>query len=579
MSTKSGFLSSFFRFVAWSTLVSKQIIFISPFQFLMSIVLSLFSQLAMVISFFLPLKVVFLIGSDSVPAYFNAVYSFSSIDSLILTLVIFSIVAYFVFLAGNHYSEQLSFEGAKRVVASTSKLAIFQNQEELARRTYLRLANVLAAALFFVASVVFFFFVYPSLFLIFVFCFLFFFGFLEFISFSYPRAMDNARTVPGEFASRLFGIFFIVIFVLMVVDLLFLSEVGVYVALACLLLIRQLLQRLTTASVDGYLLYSSKERINRIFLADFDESYEMDGANVGSVVSVLGDESSRQFVTDVLKRYVDRQEPVDSLRNLSVGFLQSSIIDIVMLSATVAGRSFAVKLFDARHQLLADREKDVLNSLSPETIGFSFHAIELSPSRQIHLFDFSEALDLSFALDFKSRRDSFRVRCFSMNLDDHFLKRYMSSHSFIWGRLRALQSLLELPIFESLFSSMSPRRLIDEVEVILKRLPLVFCPQDVTNDSLISLKTDLVTNLHWERWSIEPMGFGLTEVELDLKHLNFLIHSSGMREIIPGAMRLAGLSCMLEQRIKNQKFLGAKTIIENMIQQVEDLVPKKDYID
>src|SRR5690554_5521776 len=433
MSTKSGFLSSFFRFVAWSTLVSKQIIFISPFQFLMSIVLSLFSQLAMVISFFLPLKVVFLIGSDSVPAYFNAVYSFSSIDSLILTLVIFSIVAYFVFLAGNHYSEQLSFEGAKRVVASTSKLTIFQNQEELARRSYLRLANVLAAALFFVASVVFFFFVYPSLFLIFVFCFLFFFGFLEFISFSYPRAMDNARTVPGEFASRLFGIFFIVIFVLMVVDLLFLSEVGVYVALACLLLIRQLLQRLTTASVDGYLLYSSKERINRIFLADFDES-------------------SRQFVTDVLKRYVDRQEPVDSLRNLSVGFLQSSIIDIVMLSATVAGRSFAVKLFDARHQLLADREKDVLNSLSPETIGFSFHAIELSPSRQIHLFDFSEALDLSFALDFKSRRDSFRVRCFSMNLDDHFLKRYMSSHSFIWGRLRALQSLLELPIFESLFS-------------------------------------------------------------------------------------------------------------------------------
>lgn len=525
----------------------------------------------MVISFFLPLKVVFLLGSDEVPAYFDTVYSFSSMNQLIGVLVFFSAVSYFLFLAGNRYAEFLSAEGARKVVASTSKLTLFQNQDELARRSYLRIGNVFAAILFMLFSMGLFFVLYRSLFFIILLCVIVTLGGLQLLFALRPRLIGKTASSPGPFVSQLYGVFFIVLFGFMVSDLLFWSDVGVYVALVCLLLVRQLLQRLTTASIDGVILYGTKGRVNRIFLTAPAETLEPEELPLESVTSVLSAESSHKFAERVLRRFVDKGDPEVRAEHLELHFFQSSIVDIITLKVIWMKRHFLVKLFDARHKLLADREEDLLSSVSDDFTGFIFSSLELSDARKVHVFEFLQAEGVVEKGDFKSRRDTFRLKCFTVCFADRFHERYLSSHAFVWSRLKSFSDVFDFPVFDGLFLTMTSAEFVAEVHAHIRTLPIVLCPQDVTDDSLTELKGGNVTNIHWERWSLEPVGFGLTEAELNTAHLRKLLDQSAIAGVDERIVRLSGLCCLLEQKIRNQKFLSAKNIISTMIEMIEVL--------
>lgn len=569
MKGSTSFLLHLLEFLSWVKLISKRILAISPYRFFLSIVLSLFAQLAMVVSFFLPLKVVFLLGSDEIPAYFDKIYLFSSINQLIAVLVFFSAVSYFLFLAGNRCAEYLSAEGARKVVASTSKLTLFQNQDELARRSYLRIGNVCAAILFLVFSLGLFSFFYLSLFLIFILCSIATLGSLQLLFLTRPSLLTKYASTPGPFVSQVYGIFFIVLFGLMVTDLLLWNDVGVYVALVCLLLVRQLLQRLTMASIDGVILSGSKDRVNQIFLRNAETSSEPERLRVGSITSILSPEASRQFV----KKVIGKIDHTDSLLikndELNVGFHQSSLVDVIGLRVTWGDRHFLMKLFASRHQLLANREQELLFNLSSNMTGFSFSGLELSDARKVHVFEFSKPLDPGSKDDFNRLRDTFRLQCFGMSLAEQFVERYASSHKFIWSRLQNLRYVFEFPVFDGLFSTLTRDEFFSKLEAYLKRLPIVLCPQDVTSDSLIALNGGGVTNMHWERWSLEPVGFGLTEPELKSSHLDKLLDRSEIVGVDERLVRLSGWCYHLEQKINNQKFLSARSVIGTMLETMD----------
>jgi len=577
MKGRTSFLLHLLEFLSWVKLISKRILAISPYRFFLSIVLSLFAQLAMVVSFFLPLKVVFLLSNDEVPAYFDQIYSFSSINQLIAVLVFFSALSYFLFLAGNRYAEYLSAEGARKVVASISKLTLFQNQDELARRSYLRIGKVCAAILFLMFSLGLFSFFYLSLFFIFTLCSIAALGILQLLFLIRPRLLTKTASSPGPFVLQLYGVFFIVLFGFMVTDLLLWSDVGVYVALVCLLLVRQLLQRLTMASIDGVILHGAKERVNQIFLRDVELPPEPEKLRVGSITSILNADDSRQFAKKVIGKVDNSASPLVISEDLDVGFLQSSIVDVVTLRVTWGSRHFLMKLFESRHQLLADRETELLLNLPSDVTAFGFSNLELSDSRKVHVFEFSKPLELSPGKDFKSLRDAFRLKCFDMSLSDQFLERYSSSHVFVWSRLQSFRYVFKFPIFDGLFSTLTSREFLAEIEVNLKRLPIVLCPQDVTSDSLLVLDGDDVTNMHWERWSLEPVGFGLTEPELASSNLGRLLDRSAIAGVDESLVRLSGLCCLLEQKIKNQKFLSARSVVSTMIDTLD--VISRDQVD
>ncbi len=565
-------------YLVWMRLLLSRILTVSPFRFMASIFLSLTAQLAMIISFFLPLKIVFLLGTDQVPSYLDGVVPISSVSELIVVLMILSALSYFVFIGANRYAEALSAAGAQKLVEATSKLTLFQNQDELALRSYLRVGNFFAAVLFLAFSLAVFLVFYFNLFLIFLLCGMGLLGLLFILFRVSQKSRISIEKTPGPFISQVYGVFFIVLFSFMVADIAFWSDVGFYVSLICLLLVRQLLQRMTTATTDSVLLFRQLEQVNSIFL-DADLKDAGSGNNKAApLMDILSDGALFKFVRQVFSK-LDRD--VDGLEldaGFDVEYIQSSLVDVLSLLVRVEAGDFIIKVFHDRHKLLAIRESDLLLSITDDDLFLSeLKVIESVEGYRVHVFRLSARLERGHGLSFKSRRDEFRVRCFSARPDFQFVERYRLTHSLLAARISDLAHVLRFPMFKELFAEYPIARFVELAESTLGELPITLCPSDITDDSLMVLDEGAVINLHWERWAFEPIGFGLTLPELDLPHLRLLLSRSGCHELQVEKVRLCGLLCIVEQQIKNQKFSMAKETVSLALQTIEKLDGTERY--
>jgi|GEM_PF-6518683 len=570
MKSEQSFVTSSREVLVWAIAVLRRILRISPYRLLGSVVLSLVAQVSMVLSFFLPLKVIFLLGARDVPSYFSAVLPDASLTDLIGVLVFLAAVFYFIFLGANHYSEQLSSAGASKVIDATSKLPLFTNQNEIAFRSYLRIGNLLAATLFLTSTLAIFSAFYLQLFLIFSACLV---GSFLIVSGLFRLRTDfflRAKQLPGPFISQVYGILFLVVFSFMVFDLLHENNVNVYVALACLLLVRQLLQRLTTATLDVVLLARQTDKISALFFTNSKCLHDLRD-NEKSINKLYSSASMSGVVGDISNLVIEPELSVGSLDPSDISFIQSSLVDVVLISVNFDHQSFLIKVFDDRHQLLAERENDLVCGMGQGQLLGRFHAIGQVIGFRAHVYKFEHELMPNEDTEFKERRDFFRVECFKNPPQKEVVDRYFLSHVSLADRLNDLAELLGSPILAESMGEWTVDGLLGVSAKVIRTLPLRLCTPDVTTDSLRELGNHTVVCLHWERWSIDLLGFGLSLPELELAHLKKLLSEAGLGEVDVRLVRLCGLFGVLEGQLKNQKLASARETLSTITKSVEAL--------
>ncbi|SHK31999.1 hypothetical protein [Halomonas caseinilytica] len=560
-------------FLKWVVVPYKRVLAISPYCLVGSAVSALVSQMAMVVSFFLPLKVVFLLNADEVPSYIAHVFPGVTLGELLAILVAVSIGSYFVFLAANRYAETLSSRGGNEVVASSSKLTLFSDQDEVARRAYHRFGSLLAGLFFLVVSLLLFWFFYHALFwivaLLLVACFLF-------VALAFrvsDRVVESFSTSLHSSVSQVYGVLFLFVFGLMVLHIIYLGEVNVYLSLVAVLLVRQLFQRLTNSTLDAVLLFRQKEKINALFLRDHAPVTSLNSREE-PFVEVIGSAESffwTSTLDDVMKAHgaLGTGEGVPR-----VVFLQSSIVDIVLFLIVYDSKRFLLKLYAGRHHLLSVRECDLLTG-HEETLP-SLDLLFVSEVRgfKAHFYTIPEGAEVPSFVEFKERRDLFRRESFSCLPDDEILKKYFRSHLLLPDRVKGWYSALSLNVFSSSLEGWEASDFIAHVVAVLVDLPLHYVTPDVTNDSLVTVGDEVVC-LHWERWSIEPVGFGLSVPELEVGHLQKVLSSSRHNDIDWHAVRLCGLISVIETHINNQKFKMASDFVVLARQCLEEIMGKK----
>ncbi|MBW5799442.1 hypothetical protein [Halomonas elongata] len=543
------------KFLKWVVVPYKRILSISPYCLLGSAALALLSQVAMVVSFFLPLKIVFLLSADEVPVYISRVFPGVSLGQLLAILVAVSIGSYFLFLSANRYAEILSSKGGEDVVASASKLTLFSDQDEVARRAYFRFGSLLAGVLFLVFSLCLFWFFYHILFWIILFLLASCFFFIALVCHVNDGFIERFSSSLSSSVSQVYGVLFLFVFGLMVLHIVYLQEVNVYLSLVAVLLVRQLLQRLTTSTLDAVLLFRQKEKINALFLRDHPPVTSLT-PHEGSCVELISAAESyrwRVVLGEVMKGHdvsgVDGELP-------KVSLLQSSIVDIVVFLVAWGEREFLLKLYAGRHQLLSVRESDLLTNSERNlpSLGFVF-ASEVSGFKA-HFYSIPEGGFSSDCTDFKARRDLFRARSFNCTPSEGILVKYMRSHLILADRVKEWNVYLSLSIFSGALEGWDVSDFISKVSSVLSELPLHYVTPDVTNDSLVTVGDEVVC-LHWERWSIEPVGFGLSVPELEVGHLKKVLDTSRCHDLELHAVRLCGLAAIVEGHLNNQKFKAA----------------------
>lgn len=546
-------------FFDWAARVYCRIFSISPFYLLLSVVSSLVAQLAMVLSFFLPLKVIFLFGSDHVPPYFEGIAPEASLTDLIVILVFLSAVFYFLFLGANRYSEILSAKGASKVEEATSKLALFSNQNEIALRSYFRFGNVLAAIFFLAACLIVFSIFYFNLFVISIICIGMTALFISLMLRGRGRISLHASSSSGPFISKVYGVLFLIVFFVMVLDLVYISDVGVYVALVCLLLVRQLFQRMTTATLDAVLLVRQKEKVDAIFFSknNFSEVQK----DKSSVLDFCKSEYLPELYCQIAGTLGLNEVKVNDFLEDDIRIVQSSLVDILLVVFNVSGSWYLVKLFEERHDLLAMRESDLLYSVEDQIPALDLVKVSSIGGVKAHFYFIAEACNLDSVLKteltFKQRRDLFRARTFGFSPPGELLSRYLRSHLTLPDRVESLSDILNLSIYRQYLGDWTGDELLRSASELLKKLPMHVTTNDITADSLLQVDDEVVC-VHWERWSIEPLGFGLSLPELELKHLQGLLNVAGLPRLDPGLVRLCGLFAILEGQLANQKLITAK---------------------
>lgn len=502
----------------WSASIFRKLFNLVPGRTSAVVFFSLVSQLSMMLAFFLPIKVIILMGSPGIPRYFPEAWSALDQDLLVMWLGIASVFFYLMHMVAEKLVEHNAERGANSVLVNSRKLTLFSNQEDIAKRAYHRFAKSLAALFFAIivmAAFSVFYFYYFSVLVVF---FILSSASVSTLATYYTPFREKLRESSSGIVELLTGFGFLLLFAFMLADFILWEGVSIVVAIVSLLLSRQLLQRLSGAIKDAVSLNAKKLQINSIFFHGHIFEGEKENYYSSQFWSLLDEAVQGEVFPDLIAD-VMRKSDIDrpDIQVLNVQWSQTGLVDVLAFDVTAMvgedshARHFLLKVFHPKHKKMAISETDIL---SADTQGL-LPALPLIGVGQI--FDFRcnvfEQSLATIALDqaFKNLPAQVLMFCWRVKPSHELEDRYRRSHPLLAQRL-------SLSLFDRLMAVAHDSReqqcvrevrdRFEEIIASLGRLPLCIINRGINRDCVRELDDGEIAVTHWGRWALEPVGAG-----------------------------------------------------------------------
>ena len=239
---------------------------IAPRALLTAHVAHFCAQMLLITTYFLPIKIVILLGSETAPAYLPPLLKGIDKTALIIGLSLLTVIFYALYLGAGLVASRYSRAGARALMKRCADPARFKTQLPLAARAFSRFTRGLADAVFALIVATALFCMYP---------------FLLTISLAYCAvtvsvliALNNrSKRVhsilsrhPITVADTFCSVGFLVTFAFIIVDFLCLTPPHLYIALIALILMRQGFSRLKVLAQDILYLRTHAPNINQMLL-------------------------------------------------------------------------------------------------------------------------------------------------------------------------------------------------------------------------------------------------------------------------------------------------------------------------
>lgn len=555
------------RHLYWSAAVLKKFFKLVPLPTLTLVALTLVSQFSRMLAFFLPLKVIILIGSTGTPRYFPDSWAALDRDFLVIALSLATVFFYAVSLSSERLLSFMAEKGAAGVVAGTHKLVLFTNQDEVASQAYQKLAAGLATGALAVVLTLLFSLVYPGFLLAIVSYVLAASAFVALIGHR-GEARIELQQKAGTLIGLLSGIGFMMLFAFMVADFLLWEGVSFMVALISLLLSRQLLNRLDGVLKDAIWLNDKRLQINAIFFTGHRLEKMPDHARNRKFWNFLSLSENCDLLLPILAQGKGH-ELADGAR-VKCRWKQSGLADLLTFDVEVKAAEeeterYLLKIFGKRHRKAAMSEADILSSAS----GHLLPAPELvyigeMEGFDVHLFRLPDWYDPSCAAAAKVRIE-WLAKYWCVEPDKTLLNRYQRSHPLLQHRL----SLSMLERLSTVAGARDDKAILEKAkyrfEDILEELnllPLTVLNPGVPRELSFVSETGELIQAHLGNWALEPIGVGIPHAESWLPKLDELLaEASEIREAllnIPAArIRLCACCSTFEQNFNKQKYADA----------------------
>ena len=530
--------------LSWLYSVGSKFACVVPFCTFFSVLVNLVSQVSLIFAFFLPLKVIILLGSSNIPGYFPIQLKELGIDRLTIYLSVLSVIFYLLYLLMERIFTFFSNKGAEKILDKSNKVALFENQSEIATHSYQKYTRGLSGLFFFTISLAVVLVLYPVL------------GFLVFlyvaiivllsgvISTYSEKITEFYLNNIGAYLKTLTAVGFLLTFIFIVFDFLHEAPPDFIIAILSLLLVRQALTRISSFFSDVVSLYPNRHKINALFFhgAKF-FSYPVE--KVSDMWKLLDPEKRQIWVKDVLSGVLGERE-----NDLSMCWFELGIANVGALNVRYLDNAYLVKVFDKNRSAWACHEASLLSSMPVATFpSAKLLGVADVQGLNCHVFDITGLRNF----DIKERRGAlyqFSKELFMANVPDEIVKRYRRSHPVLWerlnismvNRLNAVVSDREekkcVKYFEEQF---------EEFISTLQELPLILVNPEVKAELLLRDEAGKTIALNWGRWVLEPIGSnwlvrddGLMQLEKAL-----LSVSNGREDLKKIEAKNVSLSCLL----------------------------------
>lgn len=533
----------------WSSRLGAKFFWAAPGATSGVVFFTLVSQLSMLLAFFLPLKVIILVGSDGIPRYFPPAFEQFDRDALIVSLSAAAIAFYGLYLLAERIVEFGGERGSKTLLARSRKMVLFENQDELAARAYKRHAEVIAGGVFLLLAAAILFWLYPSVALIAA-------GYVILVA----VALLSALTVSPGFRTRLednltgwmgvlSGIGFMLAFAYLVIDFLYLDPPGLIPAVIALLLSRQGFNRLSSLVSGLVRQRSQKAKLDALF---FHKSAFVpeDDKKKETIWTLLTPERRQQWVPELIAEMYGEPAPED----LDIQWWQTDVANVGVLHCRALGKpSIFVKLFAPKRSAYALHEATLLadppNGLpSPKWIGarqvrdFRCHVLEVPADLPARQGDKTRSVEELRKILLKTRTPQ------------SLITRYQRSRPMLPQRLGE-QMLERLNVVATDISTQKA------LDVLGNRLPNwrrqlarpqpAIVTRDLRPGNIVMTRAGPPLLIHWGKWALEPPG---ASWPVNHEHLKALAEIEGRLSLQKNSLLLAALSYEFERLFERQNY-------------------------
>jgi len=558
-------------FARWSLSLLSKIFKVAPYHAAIVMLLSMASQVLLLLAFFIPLKVVILIGSDGIPRYFpESLVSYGK-EGLIITLAALSVVLYIIYIIADRLVYLLADAGARALLDRSNKLVMYANQEEIARQLFQRFLVMISSLFFSFFALAGIWFINPNLAYMVLGLIVVIIVAMMIMCNQSGRARGYIYELRSVFLNSSAGLLFLGAFGFIVFSFIYTKTSGVYVSIVSLLLVRQMSQRLSQGILDGITLSSQRMQISSLFF----HSQPLVGASLqedrNKIWEVVGTARRHDLAEAVLKQIMQRVYKADNFCWVETGIFGTVAYEVDVVSSKESFRCF-IKVFDKGRGSTSQHESKLLSTFRRSEIpafeflgaanysGYCVHVFKSFPTSSVELVEQNvcgcEVISGLWALDVPSSL----VDVFSRSkpsLLDRIKKEDIKHLSLAAVSDAEYESVAQVVEF------------FDSIREVIRSLPLCVYNPELNMSTMRKCEGRIVV-LHWGAWCLEPVGAGWFFRDNEHKLIESYLAKARVGRIALSHVetvdvKLASLVFALEFYCRRQSFRAAIDLLQPII--------------
>lgn len=565
----------------WLRALAGKLLRVVPFATTSVVAATLASQVAVLLAFFLPLKVVVLLASPGMPRYFPNSWQALDRDLLVTLLALATAAAYLLHLLLERLIRWVVGRGAERLLKRSHKLILFENQDEIVALAYRRYAGALASGVFALLALAVVAWLYPALGLLVLAYLATLCAGLALAGLLSGAPAEAIATRALALASVLGGVGFLLGFAWLVADFLRGAQPALIPAIISLLLMRQFYNRLATLLQDVAWLQAQRQRLD-VLLFHGRMLMPRVPAQVQDFWSLQAPALRRGWVDVLLADHGLAVAPTATLH-----WRQSDVPDVACLLLQEAGTPrYLIKLFAPQRRTLARHEATLLAARRETLPALALGAVAEVEGMQCHVLVLDGYQPAGDRRDARRLALELRAALLAVPPPEELAGVYRRSRPLLWQRLEAgLLQRLEVAVegepADGQLKWLAQR--LDAWCEVLRTLPLALLPGDFPPGLLWRDDAGQPRGGHWGRWALEPVGADWPVQPDDLAALPQQLAVAARQRVALAAVsvdavRLAALTAALEREVGRQRLKAALELLPELAVTLARLEPAAGVI-